>query len=164
MFKEKLNTDEKTSQLIKYRELVLATIDYYLDNQLMKIKSVDFDSTEHFKSLKLQTQELYKKGRLTRLKQLFRELTEMQIETGDLKFNKYLQDRTHSDIDIFKSYFQRIDKIIEKGKITTDHQFYDINSLVNQLCQSEPVDKERIEKLNGLLLNYEKRKSRQKYK
>lgn len=164
MFKEKLNTDEKTSQLIKYRELVLATIDYYLDNQLMKIKSVDFDSTEHFKSLKLQTQELYKKGRLTRLKQWFRELTEMQIETGDLKFNKYLQDRTHSDIDIFKSYFQRIDKIIEKGKITTDHQFYDINSLVNQLCQSEPVDKERIEKLNGLLLNYEKRKSRQKYK
>lgn len=105
MFKEKLNTDEKTSQLIKYRELVLATIDYYLDNQLMKIKSVDFDSTEHFKSLKLQTQELYKKGRLTRLKQWFRELTEMQIETGDLKFNKYLQDRTHSDIDIFKSYF-----------------------------------------------------------
>ena len=164
MFKEKLNTDEKTSQLIKYRELVLATIDYYLDNQLMKIKSVDFDSTEHFKSLKLQTQELYKKGRLTRLKQWFRELTEMQIETGDLKFNKYLQDRTHSDIDIFKSYFQRIDEIIEKGKITTDHQFYDINSLVNQLCQSEPVDKERIEKLNGLLLNYEKRKSRQKYK
>jgi C1A family cysteine protease len=164
LFKEKLNTDEKTSQLIKYRELVLATIDYYLDNQLMKIKSVDFDSTEHFKSLKLQTQELYKKGRLTRLKQWFRELTEMQIETGDLKFNKYLQDRTHSDIDIFKSYFQRIDKIIEKGKITTDHQFYDINSLVNQLCQSEPVDKERIEKLNGLLLNYEKRKSRQKYK
>jgi len=164
LFKEKLNTDEKTSQLIKYRELVLATIDYYLDNQLMKIKSVDFDSTEHFKSLKLQTQELYKKGRLTRLKQWFRELTEMQIETGDLKFNKYLQDRTHSDIDIFKSYFQRIDEIIEKGKITTDHQFYDINSLVNQLCQSEPVDKERIEKLNGLLLNYEKRKSRQKYK
>jgi len=89
-------------------------------------------------------------------------MTEMQVETGDLKFNKYLQDRTQYDIDIFQSYFQRIDKIIEKGKITTDNQFYDINSLVNQLCQSEPVDKERIEKLNGLLLNYESRKSRKK--
>jgi hypothetical protein len=159
---EKLNIAEKTLELIKYRDLVLATIDYYLDNQLIKIKSADFDSTEHFKSLKLQTQEHFTKGRLTRLKQWFRDMTEMQVETGDLKFNKYLRDRTQYDIDIFQSYFQRIDKIIEKGKITTDNQFYDINSLVNQLCQSEPVDKERIEKLNSLLLNYETRKSRQR--
>jgi hypothetical protein len=159
---EKLNIAEKILELIKYRDLVLATIDYYLDNQLMKIKSADFDSTEHFKSLKLQTQEHFANGRLTRLKQWFRDMTEMQVETGDLKFNKYLRDRTQYDIDIFQSYFQRIDKIIEKGKITTDNQFYDINSLVNQLCQSEPVDKERIEKLNGLLLNYESRKSRKK--
>ena len=162
MTTEKLNIAEKTLELIKYRDLVLATIDYYLDNQLMKIKSADFDSTEHFKSLKLQTQEHFEKGRLTRLKQWFRDMTEMQVETGDLKFNKYLQDRTQYDIDIFQSYFQRIDKIIEKGKITTDNQFYDINSVVNQLCQSEPVDKDRIEKLNGLLLNYESRKSRKK--
>jgi hypothetical protein len=159
---EKLNIDEKTLELIKYRDLVLATIDYYLDNQLMKVKSANFDSTEHFKSLKKQTQEHFEKGRLTRLKQWFRDLTEMQVETGDLKFNKYLQDRTQYDIDIFKSYYQRIDKIIEKGKITTDNQFYDINSMVDQLCQSVPVDKERIEKLNGLLLNYETRKSSKK--
>ena len=108
MSTEKLNIDEKTSELIKYRDLVLATIDYYLDNQLMKIKSADFDSTDHFKSLKLQTQEHFEKGRLTQLKQWFRDMIEIQVETGDLKFNKYLQDRTKYEIDIFNSYFQRI--------------------------------------------------------
>lgn len=159
---KKLNLGEKTLELIKYRDLVIATIDYYLDNQLIKIKSADFDSTEHFKSLKIQTQEHFEKGRLTRLKQWFRDLSEMQVETDDLKFNKYLQDRTQYDIDIFKSYYQRIDKIIEKGKITTDNQFYDINSMVDRLSQSEPVDKERIEKLNVLLINYKTRKSRKK--
>ena len=94
--------------------MVLATLDYYVDNKEMQTKTADFDSTEHYKGLKIQTEEHYQKGRLTRLKQWFRDLTEMQVETRDLKFNRYLQDKTKYDIDIFKSYFQRIDKIIEK--------------------------------------------------
>ena len=138
--------------------MVLATLDYYVDNKEMQTKTADFDSTEHYKGLKIQTEEHYQKGRLTRLKQWFRDLTEMQVETRDLKFNRYLQDKTKYDIDIFKSYFQRIDKIIEKEKITTDNQFYDINIMVDQLCQTEPVDNNKIEILNRLLSEYEQRK------
>ncbi len=156
----KLNKDEKQAELSKYRDLVLATLDYYLDNKGLQIKTADFDTQEHYKGLKIQTEEHYQKGRLTRLKQWFRDLTEMQVETGDLKFNKYLQDKTKYDIDIFKSYFQRIDKVIEKGKITTDNQFYDINMMVDQLCQTEPVDNEKIGILNKLLSEYEQRKRR----
>ena len=158
----KLNKEEKQNELEKYRNLVLATLDYYLENKVMQIKTADYDSTEHFNSLKLQTEENYQKGRLSRLKQWFRDMTEMQIETKDLKFNKYLQEKTNLDIDIFKSYFQRIDKIIEKGKITTDNQFYDINILVDQLCQTEPIDKNRIENLNRILREYEQKQSRKK--
>lgn len=160
MVDKKLNRDEKQAELVKYRDLVLATLDYYIDNKEMQIKTADFDSTEHYKGLKTQTAEHYQKGRLTRLKQWFRNLTEMQVETGDLKFKKYLQDKTNYNIDIFKSYFQRIDKVIEKGKITTDNQFYDINMMVDQLCQTEPVDNEKIEILNRLLSEYEQRKTR----
>lgn len=160
MVDKKLNRDEKKEELVKYRDLVLATLDYYIDNKEMQIKTADFDSTEHYKGLKTQTAEHFQKGRLTRLKQWFRDLTEMQVETGDLKFNKYLQDKTKYKIDIFKSYFQRVDKIIEKGKITTDNQFYDINIMVDQLCQTEPVDNNKIEILNRLLSEYEQRKSR----
>lgn len=158
----KLNKEEKQTELEKYRNLVLATLDYYIENKVMQIKTADYDSTEHFKSLKLQTEENYQKGRLSRLKQWFRDMTEMQIETKDLKFNKYLQEKTNIDIDIFKSYFQRIDKIIEKGKITTDNQFYDLNILVDQLCQTEPIDTNRIENLNRILREYEQKKSRKK--
>jgi hypothetical protein len=160
MTDNKIKKDEKQAELLKYRNLVLATIDYYIDNKVMQIKTADFDSEEHYKGLKTQTEEHYQKGRLTRLKQWFRDLTEMQVETGDLKFNKYLQDKTKYDIDIFKSYFQRIDKVIAKGKITTDNQFYDINMMVDQLCQTEPVDNERIEILNRLLSEYEQGKTR----
>ena len=155
-----LNTIEKQAELEKFRDLVLATLDYYLDNKEMQIKTADFDSVEHYKGLKKQTEVHYQKGRLTKLKQWFRDLTEMQIETVDLKFNKYLQEKTKYDIDIFNSYFQRVDKVIENGKITTDNQFYDLNIMVDQLCQSEPVDNDKIEKLNRLLRGYEERKSR----
>ena len=158
----KLNDDEKESELKKYGDLVLATLDYYMANSLMKIATPEFNSDDHYKYLKTLAQEHFQKGRLTRLKQWFRDLTEMQIETGDLKFNQYLRDKTPYDIDIFKSYFDRIDKIIEKGKITSDHQFYDVNILVDQLSQAEPVNSEKIEILNKLLLDYEDKKSRQK--
>ncbi len=157
----KLNNDEKQSELEKYRALVLATIDYYLDNKEFQFKTEDFDSVEHYKGLKAQAEENFQKGRLTRQKRLFRDLTEMQVEACDLKFNKYLQDKTKYDIDIFKSYFQRVDKVIERGKITTDDQFYDINAIVDQLCHTELIDKEKIELLNSLLSEYEERKSRQ---
>ena len=161
MVDKKLNRDEKKEELVKYRDLVLATLDYYIENKEIQIKTADFDSTEHYKGLKTQTAEHYQKGRLTRLKQWFRDLTKMQVETVDLKFNKYLQDKTKYNIDIFKSYFQRVDKIIEKGKITTDNQFYDINIMLDQLCQTEPVDNDKIEILNRLLSEYEQQKLRQ---
>lgn len=159
MNERKLNQEEKQIELQKYRSLVLATLDYYLENKVMQIKTADFDSDEHYKGLKIQTEENFQKGRLTRLKQWFRDLTEMHVETGYLKFNKYLQEKTKYDVDIFKFFFQRVDKVIEKGKITTDNQFYDINIMVDQLCQTEPVDKEKIEILNRLLSEFEKRKS-----
>lgn len=160
MAKEVQQTKEKNEELIKYRDLVLATIDYYVDNQLLQIKTKDLDSGEFFNALKLQVHGLFENGRLNHLKQWFRDLTEMQIETVDLKFNSYLKDKTRYDIDIFKSYFDRIERIIAKGKITTDNQFYEINSMVDQLCQIPPVDKNKIEVLNKLLGDYEQRKSR----
>jgi hypothetical protein len=159
MTNTKNNNLEKQSELIKYRDLVLSTLDYYIDFIIeMPIKTPDFDSVQHFQGFKMQTEEHFKKGRLSKLKQWFRELTEMPIETGDLKFNEYLKNKTKYDIDIFQSYYKRVDKIIEKGKITSDNQFYDVNIMVDQLCKVEPVDDKRIDVLNKLLRDYELRK------
>lgn len=156
------NSIDKQAELEKFRDLVLATLDYYLDNKDIQIKTADFDSIEHYKKLKIQTEENYQKGRLTILKQWFRDLTEMQVGTRDLKFNEYLKNKTKYDIDVFQSYFQRVDRIIEKGKITSDNQFYDINIMVDQLCQTEPVDNKKIDILNKLLSDYEQRKTKNK--
>ena len=150
--KKKANNKE---ELKKYHDLVIATLDYYIDNSIMLIKTADFNSHEHFKACKSDANKDFKKGNLTNLKQWFRDITEMFIETKDLKFNMYLQQKTGYDIDILSSYFKRIDKIIKKGEITTDNQFYEISSFVNKLSKIEPAEKEKIELLNKLLSDYE---------
>lgn len=151
------DTRQKEAELKQYRDLVIATLDYYLDNSQMWLRIHGSDGSSYFEKLKVQTEVHFQNGRLTILKQLFRDLTEMPIETRDLKFNKYLQHKTGYEIDIFKSYYQRVDQVIEKGKITTDNQFYDVKIMVDQLCQTEPIDEEKIDILNRLLSGYEQR-------
>ncbi len=147
------NKEVKQAELIMYRDLVLATLDYYIEKKDLQLKTDDFDSPEYFKGLKKQADELFDKGRLTKLKQWFRDLTEMQVETRDFEFNKYLRATTNYEVDLFKSFNDRIDKIISKGKISTDTQFYDIKMCINQL--SDTADSEKIKLLDSLLHNYE---------
>lgn len=161
MTKTRLDKKEKQAELEKYRDLVMATLDYHLNAKDMQIRTAGFDSTDYYRGLKVQTEEHYQKGRLTRLKQWFRDLTEMFVECGDLNFNKYLLDNTTYDVNIFQSHFHRVEKLISKGKITTDNQFYDVNIMLDQLCQIEPVDSEKIGALNKLIRDYEERKSKQ---
>lgn len=150
----------KEAELLQYKDLVLATIDYHIENKSLQIKTGDFDSDKYFKALKNQTEEHFHKGRLSKLKQWFRDLTEMQIESRDFKFNTYLKQKTDYDINIFANYYDRINKVIAKGKITTDNQFYDITILLDQLNHEQPVDKKKIELLNQLTCNYEQRRTK----
>ena len=159
MSNTKLTKEEKQAELIKHRALVIAAIDYQLEDKTQHIKTADFDSAQYLESLKGTTEEHFQKGRLSTLKQWFRDMSEMHIECRNLAFNKYLNDKTNYEIDIFKSFNQRINKVIAKGKITSDNQFYDVGILVDQLSQTEPLDMERIETLNKLLVNYEFRKA-----
>ena len=158
MTKSKSNKDRKAAELIKYRDLMLATLDYLQQSQVMKIKTSNFDSEGCFMALKAQTIEHFEKGRLTRLKQWFRDMTEILVATGDLKFNQYLQEKTGYQIDIFESFFDRVEKVLQKGKITTDTQFYDIKSMMDDFTFSESLDNEKIELLDKLLAEYKPRK------
>ncbi len=82
----------------------------------------------------------------------------MQIESNDFKFSKYLQNKTKYDADIFRSYYERINKILLKGKITTDKQFYDVYPLVSQQWQHPVYDENKIKILHELFGDYEQRK------
>ena len=154
MKKDKISNEDKNAELAKYRDLVTATLDYLIDTNVGGTKTAGFDPHAHFNSLKEQTTEHFQKGRLSKLKQWFHDLTEIQRETGDLKFNTYLKIKTGQDINIFHDFFAHVDKIVVKGKITTDNQFYDVSSMVDHLAQLIPTDNDKLERLNNILEDY----------
>src|SRR3989338_1442936 len=99
-------SESDKSELIKYRELVLATLDYNLERPELHIKTETFDSFEYFRSLKKETIGHFEKGRLTKLKQWFRDLTEMHVESRNNAFNAYLKDKTGYDIDLNQNHIK----------------------------------------------------------
>ena len=149
--------NNKQSELIKYRDLVLATIDYQL-NLYKSIETKDYNFSSYWEDLKPQTISHFNHGRLSILKRWFKDLSEPMRELRDFKFNEYLLERTGHKTDLFKKHPERIEKIIQKGKITSDNQFRDISAEVDNLLQTEPSNTLRIELLNNLLLNYEQQK------
>lgn len=151
-----MRPDEKQSELKRYRDILLATLDYFIDRSA-SIKYDEFDPVEHFNQLKQQTEEHYQKRRLTRLKQWLRDMTEEPRETGDLSFERYIKEKTGYDIDIFGNFQKRIDKIIERKKIKTENEYRDVLAMVDNLCQQIPVDQEKIDVLNNLLSDFDDR-------
>jgi hypothetical protein len=154
-------TNTKDEELKKYRALVLAAVDHQIE--LLQSQPIQvFDPAPGLQKAKIQVEEHFSKGRLSILKSWYRDMTESIREGRQFKFNSFVKERTGYSIDIFKEHFDRAEKVIAKGKITTDNQFYDINSMIDYLCQVEPVDKQKIDVLNSLLLAYEQRKSKSK--
>src|SRR5688572_18794495 len=127
-----MTPEEKQKELIKFRDLNMATIEYTIALYAQHpIKG--YDPSENYKTIKSQVEEHFQKGRLTILRQWFRDLTEMFQEEGGIEFSRYIKEKTGYEIDILTKLLGRIDKILDKGKITTDNQFRDIMSLLNNL-------------------------------
>ncbi len=150
-------TNIKTEELTKYRALVLAAIDYEI-TLYKNLPLQAFDPLPHLESLKKQTEEHYAEGRLAVLQKWYHDLTEGIREGRAFKFNFFVKERTGYTIDIFKEHFDKVEKLIVKGKITTDSQFYDVNTMVDYLSQTKPVDKKKIAVLNNLLITYQQKK------
>lgn len=149
--------EDKKKELAKFYDLALATLDYYIETPELNFQQNGFDSKSHFEMLKKSVNEEFKKGRLSKIKKWFKDLTEMQVETKDFKFQEYLRNKTGHEVNIFQDFYKRIDKVVANGKITTDVQYREVYSYVDNLSQAEKVDKGKIDFFNQLLLDYEGR-------
>jgi hypothetical protein len=154
MEKENLSEEEKQQELQRYYSLAVAAIAYAIETLPEEHRRGQNNLQDYLLDAIAQAGVLRDKKRLPKLKSWFRDFCETPRETGDLGFNLYIFKKTGYRVDIFKSYFARIERIIEKGKITTERQYYEVDRMVDYLCQTEPVDQEKIDVLNKLLGAY----------
>jgi hypothetical protein len=145
---------DKQTDLEKYRDLNLATLDYLSET----FKSETNDASRHLQELKIKVNESFTKGHLTRLKQWFRDLTEMPRETQDLKFNDFIKERTGHEVNLHERFEKRISKILDQGKIKTANDYRDVITKVDYLTQMKSADQTLIDQMNSLLIDFEKKK------
>ena len=129
---------DKQTELEKYRDLNLATLDYL--SVTIKIATNDFNSSDHYQKLKIEVNESFKKGRLSKLKQWFRDLTEIPQETEDLKFSDFIKVRTGHEVNLHERFEKRISKILDQGKIKTENDYRDVLTKVDYLSHKESAD------------------------
>jgi hypothetical protein len=149
-----VTTEEKQIELQRNREILLATIDYFilkhgdsfvLDNQSHK--------REYYEQQKAQVDKYYKQRRLDKLQQKLASLTKSIENSIDLTFSTYIKKRTGYDIDIFDKLKKRVDQILTKNKIENSKEENDIGTMLHYLIDTSS-SAEEVEKLKALLINY----------
>ncbi len=145
----KLSSEESKKELVKYRDLILATLSY------LRNKSSNILSESYEEKLREQTLEHFEKGRLIKLKQWFRDLSEWPREAGDVAFDDFLRGQTGYWINNVVDFEIRIKAIIARKEIKNETEYREVLSKVDQLCQADKCDADEVAKLNALLLNFE---------
>jgi len=151
-----MTPEEKQSELKRYRDILLATLEYHI----VQFKVGEYggeDRLAFFQQLKKQVEENYQKGRLSILKQWFRDMSEGPRETRDLNYCTYIREKTGYDIDIFKGFQERIEKIINRKRIRSANEYRDVLQMVDNLCQQKPFDAVKVAILNKLLIAYDEK-------
>lgn len=153
-----MTPEEKQSELDRHRIIVLAAIDYFIKRS-RGINYGEPGPTTNYEHLKKRAEDHYQKNRLSQLKQWLLDLTEEFRETGDLAFDQYIKEKTGYDLDIFGSFQDRIGKVIKRKRIKTENEYRDVLAMVDNLCQQMPVDQDKIDVLNSLLIDFDERVS-----
>lgn len=156
-----MTPEEKQIELERHREILLATIDYFISNQGDSFV-LDNQShiREHYQQQKAQVDKYYEQRRLDKLQQKFVSLTKSIENSLDLTFSTYIKEKTGYVIDIFDKLKKRVDLILNKNKIENSKEENDIGTMLHYLIDtSSSADK--VEKLKALLIKYHG-KNRQK--
>jgi len=142
--------------------ILIATIDYYIQRHTpgFIIPEQRQKFIEHFNNLKPEVEAAYQKKRLTKLRLWLNSLTEEPRETEDFNYSRHIKETTGYDLDIFDAFKKRVNKIIQRNKIINEHEYRDVMSLVDLLCQQIPADELQIKSLNELLGRYDIAESR----
>jgi hypothetical protein len=157
-----MKRDNKKSALELHRQILLATIDYLNEQEDGRIIYDQFDPVaEYYQQQKLQFEKYFKQGRLDRLQQRLRSLTEGRLRRIDVNFASYIKEKTGYDIDLFENLYKRIDTILSQQEIRDQNELSDVSTML-QLYQKTPVDKDKVNLLNNLLTTYAEQNSSKK--
>ena len=146
------------------KDVLLAAIDYLLENTTGRIKFDQVDPKEnYYRQLKQRTENEYQKGRPEQIRKWLQEIIAMRTKSGDLNFGKYIKEKTGHDIDLFENLPARIDTIIRQKKIRNQTEYQDVMAM-DSIWHQTPGDPAQMNKLQQLRKAFEDRMDTQRSK
>jgi hypothetical protein len=120
-----MTPEEKQAELIRHRDIILATLDYLNLRYSGSFVTDGWDSTAaYYDQQKLQAGKYFQQRRLDRLQQQLRRLTEGPRASQDIQFVNYIKEMTGYEPDIFSEVRSRKETIPTKGRISTRQSEY----------------------------------------
>lgn len=145
-----------SNELNKYRDIILAILDYQIGKIRETRDELLMKSIKHLENIKLLADVHYDNGNLETLKKGLRDLTEWPLEEGDRRYVDYIRVHTGYEFDIFADFENRIQKIIDTGEIESTGEFYYAALKLKQIKHIEPGN-EIAAMLEKLILDFEER-------
>lgn len=134
----------KQEELLKYKALVLATLDYFIKKDS---GSIVYDGHDPIKFVweqeKAKAEKYFNERHLDKLKNQLKKYTRGLRMNADLQFAAYIKERTGEDLDLFSELVPLISKVLENGKIETKAEE---NAIIAQLHIYEQTGMETQQK------------------
>jgi hypothetical protein len=148
------SNDDITQQCEMYRDILLATLAY--ENKRAPCPP---DSPHYAFSLELEDLQVknigekYLQYRPKELQRRLRGYTNLYMQLGDVNYDQYIKEKTGFDINIFEGIEDRINKIIEVGRIITIKERRDVIAKI-QLTRNTGIDQDKTPNLRNILNAY----------
>lgn len=152
----------KTSELEKFRNILLATLDYLDDKFGESIVYDDFSPiAEYYQQERRQTEKYFKERRLDRLEQKFETLKQSLINRVEIEFSDYLRSTTGYEIDIFEELKNSIELILSQNEIGNQQELMDIFKMID-LLEKTGSQNNQLTKLKNILSTADEISSKKK--
>jgi hypothetical protein len=155
----KSKSKERQAELNRHRDILLATVDYILQQvETEGLSRSDLENVAgHLKQEKLQVDKYFEMGRLDVLQRKLRNLTLFPMRKVDFDFSEYIKIKTGYVIDIFETLERRVNEIIAQNRIINEKQIGDIMIML-EVYRRKVVDVDKSEILKNLLIDYSNKK------
>lgn len=137
-----------------------AISDYYVEftlnnlNPDEKIKSVQLElMLPMFKCYRSDSEKYHSEGKLKKLQRIYKGIEQEAAE--NIFLEQFVFEKTGIKLGMFERYYNKLNKIVERGKLKNENEYHMIINQINILCQLNERDNDMIDNLNKIIIDFE---------
>ena len=108
-----------------------------------------------FKRHSIDSEKYHSVGKLKKLQAIYNGIEKEASE--DIMLEQYVFEKTGIKLGMLERYNQKLNKLIERGKLKNENEYHMIMDQINILCQLKERDDKMIDDLNKLIIDFERK-------